>query len=73
MIKTPLYTYLGTNGTLTTPIHLEGIYSVLKYRLEAEANKYLSKDNGITTYKIVTVPASEVDEWKEVRLKVTSE
>ena len=28
MTKQVLYTYLGTNGVLTTPIHLEGIYSV---------------------------------------------
>ena len=28
MKKTIIYTYLGTNGTITTPIHLEGIYSV---------------------------------------------
>ena len=36
MKKQVLYTYLGTNGTLTTPIHLEDIYYVRKYRLWAE-------------------------------------
>jgi len=62
MIKTPLYTYLGTNGTLTTPIHLEDIYYVLSYRLEADTNKMLSRDGGKTMLKKVVAPADEVDE-----------
>lgn len=71
MIKTPLYTYLGTNGTITSPVHLEDIYYVLKYRLEAGPNKVLTKDNE-HFIKMVTVPADEVDEWKEVYSKVNS-
>lgn len=70
MIKTPMYTYLGTNGTITSPVHLEGIYYVLKYRLEADPSKYLTKDEK-TFVKMVTVPADELDEWKEV-YKVSS-
>lgn len=71
MIKTPLYTYLGTNGTITSPIHLEDIYYTVKYRLEADSNKFLTKD-GINLVKMVVVPADEVDEWKEVYSKVSS-
>lgn len=70
MKKTALYTYLGTNGTLTTPIHLEGIYYVLQYRLEAEENKILT--NGNLSKKTVTIPADELDDWKEVYIKVSS-
>ena len=70
MKKTPLYTYLGTNGTITSPVHLEDIYYVLSYRLEAEDNKVLSKDGGITTTKLVVVPSDEVDQWKEMYSKV---
>ena len=65
MKKTPIYTYLGTNGTITSPVHLEGIYSVVNYRLEADADKILSKDGGSTTAKVVTVPADEVELWEE--------
>jgi len=72
MKKTAMYTYLGTNGTLTTPIHLEDIYYILKYRLEAGENKVLTKNDGVTTAKIVTVPADEVDQWKEIYPKVSS-
>ena len=65
MIKEILYTYLGTNGSLTTPIHLEGIYSVRKVRLIAEGNKLLTKDfkNFVRT---TVVPESEVPMWQEV-------
>ena len=61
MKKTPIYTYLGTNGTITSPVHLEGSYSIVKYRLEAAAGMILVKDNGAITAEVVTVPAEEVD------------
>ena len=51
MIKQVTYTYLGTNGTLTTPIHLEGIYSVKKIVLTADEGKKLTKDN-IKSYRL---------------------
>lgn len=70
MKKTPIYTYLGTNGIITSPIHLEDIYYILKYRLEADADKMLSNDGGKTMVKMVTVPEDEVDQWKEVYSKV---
>ncbi len=70
MKKTPIYTYLGTNGIITSPVHLEDIYYTLKYRLEAEENKFLTKDDK-TFLKSVTIPADELDEWKEV-YKVSS-
>ena len=72
MKKTPLYTYLGTNGTITSPVHLEDIYYVLKYRLEADDNKVLSKDGGIHTTKLVVVTEEEVELWKERYSKVSS-
>ena len=71
MKKQALYTYLGTNGTITSPVHLEDIYYTLKYEIEAEANKMLTKD-GQTFLKRTVVPADELDEWKEVYSKVSS-
>jgi len=67
MIKTPLYTYLGTNGTITSPIHLEGIYSVVKYRLEASPGMILVKDDG-TTQKSVVVQEGDLKLWHEVKV-----
>ena len=44
MIKTVLYEYLGTNGTILSPVHLEDIYYVRKYKLQADNLKRLTKD-----------------------------
>lgn len=65
MVQEKLYEYLGTNGTLCTPICLEGIYKIEKIRLIAEEGKLLTKD--YKTYKkTVTVPKAEVEQWHEV-------
>lgn len=64
MIKITEYTYLGTNGTLTTPIHLEGIYSVKKCKMIADKDFILT--NGAKQRKIVIVPLEEIDDWIEI-------
>ena len=66
MIKETLYTYLGTNGTITTPIHLEGIYAVKKIRLVADEGKSLTRD-GKNFVQTVVVPENEAKYWKEVK------
>lgn len=65
MKKTVYYTYLGTNGVITSPVHLEGIYYTNKYFLEAEEDKKLTKD-GINFYSSKTVPENELNDWYEV-------
>ena len=44
MIKTTLYEYLGTNGTILSPVHLEDIYYIRKLELFADNGKKLTKD-----------------------------
>ena len=68
MTKEILYTYLGTNGTITSPVHLEDIYYIRKVRLTADAGKQLTKDD-VNYSSVVTVPEEEVDIWKEVKKK----
>ena len=68
MTKTVLYTYLGTNGTITSTVNLEDIYYIRKYRLVADARKSLTKD-GKTFVQSVTIPEDELDEWREVGQK----
>lgn len=68
MTKQTLYTYLGTNGTITSPVHLEDIYYVLKYKLIADEKKQLTKDN-ISFVSQVIVPQEEVEDWLEVEGK----
>lgn len=65
MKKILYYTYLGTNGTITSPVHLEGIYSVKKYQLTADDDKYLTKD-GEHLYSTVTVGEQDLKLWYEV-------
>jgi hypothetical protein len=65
MKKEILYNYLGTNGTILSPVFLEGIYSVRKVRLTAEEGKRLTKDY-IYFYSTVLVSENELNEWKEV-------
>lgn len=65
MTKEVLYVYLGTNGTIISPVHLENIYSVKKLVLRADQNKYLTKD-GKTFVTSVRIPEAEENLWTEV-------
>lgn len=65
MVKQILYTYLGDNGTLQTPIHLEGIYSVINYLITAEDGYLLTKDNKNFTKSII-VTKEDLDKWQEI-------
>lgn len=65
MTKVKLYVYLGTNGTIESPVHLEDIFYTTRYRLVADNNKVLTKD-GKNFVGSTTVPEDEVDGWKEV-------
>ena len=65
MTKEVLYEYLGTNGIVCTPVHLEGIYYVRKVRLVAAPDKFLTKD-GSALKSSVIVPEDEVHLWYEV-------
>lgn len=67
MTKEILYHYLGVNGTILSPVYLEGIYSVKKVRLTAGEGKRLTKDF-INMHISVTVPEGEVSEWHEVNV-----
>jgi len=66
MVKETIYVYLGTNGIIESPVHLEDIYYVRKVRLHAGAGKVLV--NGNLRRFSVTCAEDEVDNWKEVPL-----
>ncbi len=65
MTKIVMYEYLGTNGTILSPIHLEDIYYVRKLQLLADNNKRLTK-NGKDFVQNIVIPEDELDQWKEV-------
>lgn len=66
MLKQITYTYVGTNGILTTPIHLEGIPSLKKIILTAEGDKMLTKDNKNFVKKVALTSEEEIALWQEV-------
>lgn len=72
MTKVLYYNYLGDNGSLLTTVHLEGIYCVKKYMLDADVNKVLTKD-GIIFQTHTLVPESEVNDWYEVDIPAGQE
>ena len=60
MRKTLYYTYLGVNGTITSPVLLEGIYAVKKYQLIASDGKVLTKDDKNYVDSIM-IPESDLE------------
>lgn len=64
MKKVLIYKYLGTNGVIESPVHLEDIYYVRMYRLTADDDKNLT--NGEVQYRQVLVPEEELEEWYEI-------
>lgn len=65
MTKTVLYTYFGTNGTITSEVHLEDIYYLRKVRLTATPGMVLT--NGVRKETSVIVSDEDVDKWTEVK------
>ena len=64
MIKQIMSEYLGTNGSICSPVHLEDIYYIRKYKLIADDKKLLVK--GSRKEKSVLIPEDDLDNWKEV-------
>ena len=58
MIKEVLYEYLGTNGTILSPVHLEDIYYIRKFKLRADDGKQLTAEEAqqaVDLLKIINI------------------
>ena len=64
MTKQVFYRYLGTNGVIDTPIHLEDIYYVRVISLQADNGKILT-DGNRKLYS-VRVAEEDVGNWREI-------
>lgn len=64
MQKYTIYRYLGTNGVVETPVHLEGIYYVKLFHLVASDGKILT--DGEQLKRVVNVPEEEFNQWYEI-------
>lgn len=65
MTKEILYHYLGTNGSILSPVFLENVYCVKKLRLMADEGNVLTKD-GKNFVSSVVIPLAEEKQWQEM-------
>lgn len=65
MKKEILYKYLGTNGIILSPVHLEDTYYVRYIRLTANPGYKLTKDFENYVFS-TTFPEDNNEEWIEV-------
>lgn len=66
MLKEIYYEYLGTNGIIQSPVHLEDTYYIRKILLIADKNKMLFKEGISSPKKTVLIPEEEVGQWYEI-------
>ena len=64
MKKTVIYRYLGTNGIIESPVHLEDTYYIRLYELIADEGKAIT--NGNKVLHNVLIPEDELDQWYEI-------
>ena len=66
MTRTIIYKYLGTNGIIESPVHLEDIYYVTYIELTADKGKVLT--DGKKRVKSVRVSSDQdASLWKEAK------
>lgn len=64
MKREVIYKYLGTNGIIESPVHLEDTYYIRLIELRAEKGMLLT--DGYKRMYSVRVPEDEVTNWYEV-------
>lgn len=64
MTRQVFYRYLGTNGVIDTPVHLEDIYYVRIIALQADEGKILT--DGTRQVYTVRVAEEDVGNWREI-------
>jgi hypothetical protein len=65
MTKRKMYKYIGYNGTVTTPVLLDGINHLEMVELKASNGCYLT--NGQRKVTSIVVLPEEVSNWTEVK------
>ncbi len=68
MTKEVYYRYLGTNGVIESPVHLEDIYYVRLLRLAAAPRCVLKNVLTNVQRAAVLVPEEDAENWVEVAL-----
>ena len=64
MKKVKIYKYIGRNGTITSPILLDGVTKINMYNLSADSGKILT--DGEQKLYVVNIFADDLDKWQEI-------
>lgn len=64
MTRIVMYRYMGTNGIIESPVHLEDIYYVRFLRLIADKGKVLT--DGKIKVNSIQISEEEESKWKEI-------
>lgn len=64
MTRIVMYRYMGTNGIIESPVHLEDIYYVRFLRLIADNGKVLT--DGKIKVNSIQISEEEESKWKEI-------
>lgn len=67
MTKELLYQYIGTNGSILSPIHLIGASYVPMLRLTADEGKMLTKDDKKFELSVI-ISEEDEEKWHEVEV-----
>lgn len=65
MTKQVIYKYLGTNGIIESPVHLEDTFYVRYLDLVAAPGYVLS--NGNIKRKSIRIPEEDLENWQEIK------
>lgn len=68
MTKQVIYKYLGTNGIIESPVHLEDTYYVRYLNLTAAPGYVLT--NGSIQKKSIRIPEEDLENWQEIKEQV---
>lgn len=68
MTRQVIYRYMGTNGIIESPIHLEDTYYIRLLRLVADEGKILY--DGKKTYTpSILIPEEDEENWYEIKFQ----
>jgi len=68
MTKEVYYRYLGTNGVIESPVHLEDIYYVRLLKIAAAPRCVLQNVDTGAQRTAILIPEEELDKWIEIHL-----
>ena len=64
MTTEKIYLYRGDNGSILSPVHLEGVACQVRLRIKSDSGKVLT--NGSCRTESATILEADLDKWSEI-------